>query len=92
MSSPRQRDPSDPLYDPNDKYNEYKVDLADPLAMAVMIDESETVYKNCKVKIIMKGEKRGRDTYEFIDSGKIKLASKVSRSKFLNILRSSLEL
>tara|TARA_B100000214_G_C23953636_1_gene621662 strand:+ start:870 stop:1781 length:912 start_codon:yes stop_codon:yes gene_type:complete len=74
------------------KYNQYKVDLADPLAMAVMIDESETVYKNCKVKIIMKGEKRGRDTYEFIDSGKIKLASKVSRSKFLNILRSSLEL
>mgnify|MGYP001377488867 FL=1 len=74
------------------KYNQYKVDLADPLAMAIMIDESETVYKNCKVKIIMKGEKRGRDTYEFIDSGKIKLASKVSRSKFLNILRSSLEL
>lgn len=74
------------------KYNQYKVDLADPLAMAVMIDESETVYKNCKVNIILKGEKRGRDIYEFIDSGKIKLASKVSRSKFLNILRSSLEL
>ena len=74
------------------KYNEYKVDLADPLAMAVMIDDSETVYKNCKVNIILKGEKRGRDIYEFIDSGKIKLASKVSRSKFLNILQSSLEL
>ena len=27
MSEPRQRDPQDPLYDPNDKYNEYKVDL-----------------------------------------------------------------
>ncbi len=27
MSEPRQRDPSDPLYDPNDKYNEYKIDL-----------------------------------------------------------------
>ena len=27
MSSPRQRDPKDPLYDPNDKYNAYKVDL-----------------------------------------------------------------
>jgi hypothetical protein len=27
MSQPRQRDPSDPLYDPNDKYNEYKVEL-----------------------------------------------------------------
>ena len=27
MSSPRQRDPEDPLYDPNDKYNAYKIDL-----------------------------------------------------------------
>ena len=27
MSSPRQKDPSDPLYDPNDKYNDYKVDF-----------------------------------------------------------------
>jgi len=27
MSQPRQKDPSDPLYDPNDKWNEYKVDL-----------------------------------------------------------------
>ena len=27
MSEPRQRDPQDPLYDPNDKYNAYKVDL-----------------------------------------------------------------
>ena len=27
MSSARQRDPSDPLYDATDKYNEYKVDL-----------------------------------------------------------------
>ena len=27
MSSPRQRDPQDPLYDPNDKWNEYKVDF-----------------------------------------------------------------
>ena len=26
MSQPRQRDPQDPLYDPNDKWNEYKVD------------------------------------------------------------------
>ena len=27
MSEPRQKDPSDPLYDPCDKWNEYKVDL-----------------------------------------------------------------
>ena len=27
MSQPRQRDPNDPLYDPNDKWNEYKVDF-----------------------------------------------------------------
>ncbi len=27
MSQPRQRDVNDPLYDPNDKYNAYKVDL-----------------------------------------------------------------
>ena len=27
MSQPRQKDPSDPLYDPNDKYNEYKVNF-----------------------------------------------------------------
>ena len=73
------------------KYNEYKIDLADPLAMAVMINESDTVYKNCKVSIILKGEKRGRDIYEFIDSGKVQLATEVSRSNFLNILNSSLK-
>ena len=27
MSSPRLRDPNDPLYDPTDKWNEYKVDF-----------------------------------------------------------------
>ena len=27
MSQPRQKDPSDPLYDANDKYNEYKVNF-----------------------------------------------------------------
>ena len=27
MSPPRQKDPSDPLYDANDKYNEYKVNF-----------------------------------------------------------------
>ena len=27
QSEPRQRDPQDPLYDPNDKWNEYKVDF-----------------------------------------------------------------
>ena len=27
MSQPRQRDPQDPLYDANDKWNAYKVDL-----------------------------------------------------------------
>ena len=27
MSSPRQRDPKDPLYDATDKWNEYKVDF-----------------------------------------------------------------
>ena len=73
------------------KYNEHKIDLADPLAMAVMINESETVYKKCKVSIVLNGEKRGRDIYKFIDSGKVQLATKVSRSNFLNILKSSLK-
>ena len=73
------------------KYNEHKIDLADPLAMAVMINESETVYKKCKVSIVLNGEKRGRDSYKFIDSGKVQLATKVSRSNFLNILKSSLK-
>ena len=71
------------------KYNEYKIDLADPLAMAVMIDETGTYFKNCEVKIILNGDKRGRDTYNFIDSGKVKLATKVSRENFLKILKSS---
>jgi hypothetical protein len=59
--------------------------------MAVMINESETVYKKCKVSIVLNGEKRGRDSYKFIDSGKVQLATKVSRSNFLNILKSSLK-
>ena len=73
------------------KYKENKIDLADPLAMAVMIDDSETLYKKCKIKIILDGEKRGRDTYKFTDSGNIKLATQVSRSNFLKILKSSLK-
>tara|TARA_Y100000768_G_scaffold63982_1_gene44041 strand:+ start:13 stop:924 length:912 start_codon:yes stop_codon:yes gene_type:complete len=73
------------------KYNEHKIDLADPLAMAVMIDERDTIYKKSKVSIILNGEKRGRDSYKFIDSGKVQLATKVSRSNFLNILKSSLK-
>jgi len=72
------------------KYNEYKIDLADPLAMTVMIDERETYFKNCEVKIILDGDKRGRDIYKFIDSGKVKLTTKVSRENFLKILKSSL--
>ena len=73
------------------KYNEHKIDLADPLAVAVMIDETGTYFKNCEVKIILNGDKRGRDTYNFIDSGKVKLATKVSRENFLKILKSSLK-
>ena len=73
------------------KYNEHKIDLADPLAMAVMIDERDTIYKKSKVSIILNGEKRGRESYKFIDSGKVQLATKVSRSNFLNILKSSLK-
>ena len=73
------------------KYNEHKIDLADPLAMAVMIDERDTIYEKSKVSIILNGEKRGRDSYKFIDSGKVQLATKVSRSNFLNILKSSLK-
>ena len=58
----------------------------------VMIDETGTYFKNCEVKIILNGDKRGRDTYNFIDSGKVKLATKVSRENFLKILKSSLKL
>ena len=35
------------------KYNEHKIDLADPLAMAAMIDDSETEYKSCNIKMIL---------------------------------------
>jgi len=51
MSQPRQRDVNDPLYDPNDKYNAYKVDLHtneehssdewDPLTKGKISDPSE---------------------------------------------------
>ena len=56
-----------------------------------MIDETGTYFKNCEVKIILNGDKRGRDTYNFIGSGKVKLATKVSRENFLKILKSSLK-
>ena len=40
------------------KYNEHKIDLADPLAMAVMINDKETNYKRCNIKIILDGDER----------------------------------
>ena len=72
------------------KYNEYKIDLADPLAMAAMIDESETEYKSCNIKMILSGEERGKDIISFSEGGKVKLASKISRNNFLNTLENSL--
>ena len=72
------------------KYNENKIDLADPLAMAVMINESGTEYKKCKIKVVLKGEERGKDIIRFTEKGNIKLASKISRSNFLNTLKKSL--
>ena len=72
------------------KYNEHKIDLADPLAMAVMINESGTEYKICKIKVVLKGEERGKDIIRFTEKGNIKLASKISRSNFLNTLKKSL--
>ena len=73
------------------KYNEYKVDLADPLAMAAFIDSKiVTEYKNCEIKMILNGLKRGKDIVSFTKKGNIKLASKISREKFLNTLKKSL--
>ena len=52
--------------------------------MAVMIDDSETLCKKCKIKIILDGEKEG-EIHKFTDSGNIKLATQVSRSNFKNV-------
>lgn len=72
------------------KYNEHRIDLADPLAMSVMINDSETNYKKCNIKIILNGEMRGKDIISFNKNGNIKLATQVSRSNFLNTLKKSL--
>ena len=72
------------------KYNEHKIDLADPLAMAVMINDEDTNYKSCNIKIILDGEERGKDLVSFNKNGNIKLATQVSRSNFLNTLKKSL--
>ena len=72
------------------KYGEHKIDLADPLAMAVMIDDSDTVYKTCNIGIILDGDKRGKDIVTFADKGNVKLACQISRDKFLNTLKKSL--
>lgn len=72
------------------KYNEHKIDLADPLAMAVMINDYETNYKKCTIKIILDGEKRGKDIISFNNNGNVNLATQVSRSNFLNTLKKSL--
>jgi len=72
------------------KYNEHKIDLADPLAMAAMIDDSETEYKSCNIQMILSGEERGKDIISFSEGGKVKLASKISRNNFLNTLKNSL--
>ena len=72
------------------KYNKHKIDLADPLAMAVMIDESGTKYKKCNIQIILDGNERGRDIINFNNKGNINLATKISRTNFLNNLKKSL--
>ena len=72
------------------KYNEHKIDLADPLAMAVMIDDEDTNYRRCNIKIILDGDKRGKDIINFNKNGNIKLATQVSRTNFLNTLKKSL--
>jgi len=72
------------------KYNEHKIDLADPLAMAVMIDDEDTNYERCNIKIILDGDERGKDIISFNKNGNIKLATHVSRTNFLNTLKKSL--
>ena len=72
------------------KYNEHKIDLADPLAMAVMINDEDTNYKRCNIKIILDGDERGKDIISFNKNGNIKLATHVSRTNFLNTLKKSL--
>ena len=64
--------------------------MADPLAMAVMINDEDTNYKSCNIKIILDGEERGKDLVSFNKNGNIKLATQVSRSNFLNTLKKSL--
>ena len=58
--------------------------------MAAMIDDSETEYKSCNIKMILSGEERGKDIISFSEGGKVKLASKISRNNFLNTLENSL--
>ena len=72
------------------KYNEHKIDLADPLAMTVMINDKETNYKRCNIKIILDGDERGKDIINFNKNGNIKLVTQVSRTNFLNTLKKSL--
>ncbi len=71
-------------------YNEYKIDLADPLAMSVMINDSQVIYKNCNISIIKDGVERGKDIINYNEKGNIQLAAQLSRSNFLNILKKSL--
>ena len=47
-------------------------------------------YKNCEIKMILNGLERGKDIVSFTKKGNIKLASKISREKFLNTLKKSL--
>ena len=72
------------------KYNEHKIDLADPLSMAVMINDEDNNYKRCNIEIILDGEERGKDLVSFNKNGNIKLATQVSRTNFLNTLKKSL--
>ena len=80
----------------NFKFLKYFLTLSIPFLAYVSFNSTlaphqGTYFKNCEVKIILNGDKRGRDTYNFIDSGKVKLATKVSRENFLKILKSSLK-
>lgn len=73
------------------KYNEHKIDLADPLAMAAFIDNKiVSKFLKCTIKVITSGNKRGKDILSLNSIGNIKLASIISRDKFLNNLKKSL--
>ena len=59
--------------------------------MAAFIDNKiVSKFLKCTIKVITSGNKRGKDILSLNSIGNIKLASIISRDKFLNNLKKSL--